>query len=152
MISFLDRITLQVNPRPIRLVPVYLLYINIISMLKILYIVSMLTEYGSLLYNCIVRQVGIFRHKKYLQIMKELKICKYTKNTKKQINTEFMAGMTQKELKQPYFHCGPLQFVDKIFDFLFNSLFKNFRCSCHYTYRSTFLDKIDEMSSNVILI
>ena len=28
--------------------------------------------------------------------MKELKICKYTKNTKKQINTEFMAGMTQK--------------------------------------------------------
>ena len=39
--------------------------------------------------------------------MKELKICKYTKNTKKQINTEFMAGMTQKELKQPYFHCVP---------------------------------------------
>ena len=28
--------------------------------------------------------------------MKELKICKYTKNTKKQINTEFMAGMTQR--------------------------------------------------------
>ena len=53
------------------------------------------------------RQVGIFSHNKYLQIMKELKICKYTKNTKKQINTEFMAGMTQKELKQPYFHCGP---------------------------------------------
>ena len=53
------------------------------------------------------RQVGIFCHKKYLQIMKELKIYKYTKNTKKQINTEFMAGMTQKELKQPYFHCGP---------------------------------------------
>ena len=39
--------------------------------------------------------------------MKELNICKYTKNTKKQINTEFTAGMTQKELKQPYFHCGP---------------------------------------------
>ena len=39
--------------------------------------------------------------------MKELKICKYTKNTKKQINTEFMVGMTQKELKQLYFHCGP---------------------------------------------
>ena len=39
--------------------------------------------------------------------MKELKIYKYTKNTKKQINTEFMAGMTQKELKQPYFPCGP---------------------------------------------
>ena len=39
--------------------------------------------------------------------MKKLKIYKYTKNTKKQINTEFMAGMTQKELKQPYFHCGP---------------------------------------------
>ena len=38
--------------------------------------------------------------------MKELKIYKYTKNTKKQINTEFMAGMSQKELKQPYFHCG----------------------------------------------
>ena len=31
--------------------------------------------------------------------MKESKICKYTKNTKKKINTEFMAGMTQKELK-----------------------------------------------------
>ena len=40
--------------------------------------------------------------------MKELKIYKYTKNTKKQINTEFMARMTQKELKQPYFHCGPI--------------------------------------------
>ena len=40
--------------------------------------------------------------------MKELKIYKYTKNTKKQINTEFMAGMTQKGLKQPYFHCGSL--------------------------------------------
>ena len=39
--------------------------------------------------------------------MKELKIYKYTKNTKKQIKTEFMAGMTQKELKQPYFHRGP---------------------------------------------
>ena len=41
--------------------------------------------------------------------MKELKICKYTKNTKKQINTEFMVGMTQKELKQPYCHCGPFR-------------------------------------------
>ena len=39
--------------------------------------------------------------------MKELKIYKYTKNTKKQINTKIMAGMTQKELKQLYFHCGP---------------------------------------------
>ena len=53
------------------------------------------------------RQVGIFHFKKYLQIMKELKRYKYTKNTKKQINTEFMSGMTQKELKKPYFHFGP---------------------------------------------
>ena len=39
--------------------------------------------------------------------MKELELYKYTKNTKKQINTEFMAGMTQKELKWPYFYFGP---------------------------------------------
>ena len=31
--------------------------------------------------------------------MKELKMYKYTKNPKKKINTKFMAGMTQKELK-----------------------------------------------------
>ena len=31
--------------------------------------------------------------------MKELKRYKYTKNTKKYINTEFMSGMKQKELK-----------------------------------------------------
>ena len=30
--------------------------------------------------------------------MKELKIYKYTKNAKKYIDAEFMAGMTQKEL------------------------------------------------------
>ena len=30
--------------------------------------------------------------------MKELKIYKYTKNTKKQINTKFMTGMTQPEV------------------------------------------------------
>ena len=39
--------------------------------------------------------------------MKELKRYRYTKITKKQIKTEFMSGMTQKELKQPYFHFGP---------------------------------------------
>ena len=37
---------------------------------------------------------------------KELKICKYTKSTKKQIDTKSMAGMTQKGLNQPHFHCG----------------------------------------------
>ena len=31
--------------------------------------------------------------------MKGLKIYKYTKSTKKYINTEFMTGMKQKELK-----------------------------------------------------
>ena len=37
-------------------------------------------------------QLGMFCHKKYLQIRKELKTCKYTKNTKKQINTKLWLG------------------------------------------------------------
>ena len=51
------------------------------------------------------RQV-YFAIKKYLQIRRELKIYKYTKNIKKQINTKLMAGMRQKELKQPYWTSG----------------------------------------------